>query len=144
MGDMEISTAARKKENADFLEAEDEMAKAVKALDSAIDVLGQATKAHKKGVLMAVRARLNGGMQAFAEQQFALKHAAELGDRFLDKADSFFLKRLLSGDVPKVDWTKTQPQSDLQDGLQGSVFQNPRCLEKVASDFHDQSQRRTI
>ena len=52
MGDMEISTAARNKENADFLEAEDEMAKAVKALDSAIDVLGQETKVPKKGFYM--------------------------------------------------------------------------------------------
>merc|ERR1719305_1640855 len=37
MSDMETATALRKKENSDFLDAEDEMKKAIAALKSAID-----------------------------------------------------------------------------------------------------------
>merc|ERR1719482_1028078 len=71
MSDMETATANRKKENADFQSAEAEMKQAIKALKSAIDTLGTATKDHKDGVLLAVRARLhdaaeNGGMEELA------------------------------------------------------------------------------
>merc|ERR1719313_2351540 len=98
MADMEEATALRKKEHADFLDAEKEMKQAIAALKSAIDTLDEATKDHKKGVLLAVRARLqgaaqNGGMAELAMHQAALKQAVELGDRFLEKADATFLKR---------------------------------------------------
>ena len=111
MADMESATALRKKEHADFLEAEDEMSKAITALKSAIETLDKATKDHKEGVLLAVRASLkgasaNGGMANLALHQASLKAAVELGDRFLAKADATFLKRILLGDVPKVDWKK--------------------------------------
>jgi len=135
MGDMEIATAARNKENADFLEAEDEMAKAVKALDSAIDVLGQATKSHKKGVLIAMRARLNGGMEALAEQQVSLAHAAVLGERFLNKADAFFLKRLLGGDVPTVDWKKLNRKATFKMAYKARSFKIQDVLKKLHQTF---------
>merc|ERR1719399_2585004 len=88
MADMESATALRKKENEDFLEAEDEMTKGIAALQGAIDTLDEATKDHKEGVLLAVRSRLkgasqNGGMAALAQHQASLKHAVELGARFL-------------------------------------------------------------
>merc|ERR1719183_1782553 len=60
MSDLEKAEALRKKEHADFLEAEDEMTKAITALKGAIDTLEEATKDHKEGVLLAVRARLQG------------------------------------------------------------------------------------
>merc|ERR1719380_204393 len=87
------------------------MTQAKNALKSAIDTLGKATKDHKEGVLLAVRAGLrgaaeNGGMAALAERQASLKQAADLGERFLSKADATFLKRVLLGDVPDVDWKK--------------------------------------
>merc|ERR1719473_2293030 len=83
MSDIETATALRKKENADFLEAEDEMKKAISALKRAIDTLGKATKDHKDGVLLAVRASLegasqNGGMAALMQQQKSLKAAVDL------------------------------------------------------------------
>jgi len=105
-GDMEMADAMRTKENQDFTVAEKEMKQGVTALKSAMDVLNQATKDHKKGTLLAVRQTLNGGMEALAEQQANLKNAVQFGERFLDKADSLFLRRLLLGDVPKVDWKK--------------------------------------
>jgi hypothetical protein len=87
------------------------MNQAITALKSAIDTLGEATKDHKEGVLLAVRARLqgaakNGGMAELAQRQASLKQAVDLGDRFLAKADATFLRRVLLGDVPKVDWKK--------------------------------------
>merc|ERR1719247_2891476 len=106
---MESATALRKKENADFVDAETEMNQAISALKSAIDTLDGATKDHKEGVLLAVRASLkgaseNGGMAVLAARQESLKQAAELGERFLSSADATFLRRVLLGDVPKVDW----------------------------------------
>merc|ERR1719240_1150232 len=63
---------------------------AATALKSAIDTLGEATKDHKDGVLLAVRASLrgaskNGGMAELAQHLAALKQAVELGERFLAK-----------------------------------------------------------
>merc|ERR1719487_123433 len=88
MSDIESATALRKKEHADFLEAEDEMKMAISALKSAIETLDKATKDHKEGVLLAVRAGLhgaseNGGMEALLRHQKSLKQAVDLGDRFL-------------------------------------------------------------
>merc|ERR1719265_1964949 len=45
-------------------------------------------------------------MAALAQHQAELKQAMELGDRYLHRADANFLRRLLTGDVPTVDWKK--------------------------------------
>jgi len=84
MADMESATALRKKENADFLDAEDEMSKAISALKSAIETLDKATKDHKEGVLLAVRASLkgasqNGGMAELARHQVSSNRRLSLG-----------------------------------------------------------------
>jgi len=134
--DMETSTALRKKEHDDFLEAEDEMTKAVSALKSAIDVLGEATKDHKKGVLMAIRARLNGGgMAALAQQQAQLKQAVELGNRFLTKADSTFLRRLLTGDVPAADWKKLNRKATFKMAYKARSGKIQDVLKKMHTTF---------
>jgi len=135
MGDMEVAKATREKENADFLDAEDEMSKALKALKSAIDVLGEATKDHKEGVLIAMRTRLNGGMAALAEQQVASTHAVELGNRFLQKADSLFLKRVLLGDVPAVDWKKLNRKATFKMAYKARSFKIQDVLKKLHQTF---------
>jgi hypothetical protein len=140
MNDMESATALRKKEHADFLEAEDEMDKAVKALKSAIDTLDEATKDHKEGVLLAVRSRLNGaakngGMAELAQHQAALKQAVELGDRFLAKADAMFLKRMLMGDVPKVDWKKLNRKATFKMAYKARSFKIQGVLKKMHQTF---------
>jgi len=140
MADIEEATALRKKENADFLEAEDEMKKAVAALKSAIDTLDGATKDHKEGVLLAVRARLkgaseNGGMAALAQHQIALKQAAELGERFLGKSDATFLKRILLGDVPKVDWKKLNRKATFKMAYKARSFKIQGVLQKMHQTF---------
>jgi hypothetical protein len=136
MGDMEVSKALRKKENDDFLDAEDEMTKAVSALKSAQDVLGEATKDHKKGVLMAIRAKVNeGGMQAIFQQQAQLQQAVKLGERFLTKADSTFLRRLLTGDVPDVDWKKLNRKATFKMAYKSRSFKIQDVLKKMHQTF---------
>merc|ERR1719399_211025 len=140
MSDMESATALRKKEHADFLEAEKEMKQAIAALEDAIDTLEEATKDHKEGVLLAVRARLkgaaqNGGMAELAQHQAALKQAVELGERFLEKADATFLKRVLLGDVPKVDWKKLNRKATFKMSYKARSFKIQGVLKKMHQTF---------
>jgi len=140
MSDMETANALRKKENSDFLDAEDEMKKAVKALKGAIDTLDKATKDHKEGVLLAVRADLrgasqNGGMAALLEHQASLKQAVDLGSQFLDKADALFLRRMLLGEVPKVDWKKLNRKATFKMAYKARSFKIQGVLQKMHQTF---------
>jgi len=140
MSDMETSTANRKKEKADFDDASEEMNQAITALDSAIKTLDEATKDHKEGVLLAVRSSLkgasaNGGMAALVQQQTQLKKATELGERFLAKADAMFLKRVLLGDVPKVDWKKLNRKATFKMGYKARSFKIQEVLKKMHQTF---------
>merc|ERR1719443_1051735 len=140
MSDMESATAMRKKENADFVEAEKEMTQAITALKSAIDTLDEATKDHKEGVLLAVRSHLkgaaqNGGMAELAQHQAALKQAVDLGERFLEKADATFLKRVLLGDVPKVDWKKLNRKATFKMAYKARSFKIQGVLKKMHQTF---------
>jgi len=98
--DAEDATSMREKENSEYLAAYKEMTQAITALGSAIKTLTDATSAHKQGSLLAVKSSLSHGMAALQEQQLNMRHAAELGDRFLDKADAFFLRQLITGEGP--------------------------------------------
>merc|ERR1719253_2004278 len=140
MSDMETANALRKKENSDFLDAEDEMKKAVKALKGAIDTLDKATKDHKEGVLLAVRADLqgasqNGGMAALLEHQASLKQAVDLGSQFLDKSDATFLRRMLLGEVPKVDWKKLNRKATFKMAYKARSFKIQDVLKKMHQTF---------
>jgi hypothetical protein len=141
MADMESATALRKKEHAEFLEAEHEMEQAITALEEAIDTLEEATKDHKEGVLLAVRSRLkgaseNGGMAALAQRQKSLAHAVELGEKFLAKADATFLKRILLGDVPTVDWKKLNRKATFKMKYKARSFKIQDTLKKMLQTFN--------
>merc|ERR1719352_594735 len=140
MSDMESATALRKKEKADFEEAEKEMKQAIAALKSAIDTLDEATKDHKNGVLLAVRSHLqgaakNGGMAELAQHQASLKQAVDLGDRFLATADATFLRRLVYGDVPKVDWKKLNRKATFKMAYKARSFKIQGVLKKMHQTF---------
>merc|ERR1719181_1991565 len=116
------------------------MDQAVTALDEAIKTLDQATKDHKEGVLLAVRSSLqgaseNGGMAALEQKQAALKNAVEPGDRFLAKADATFLKRILLGDVPKVDWKKLNRKATFKMSYKARSFKIQGVLKKMHQTF---------
>merc|ERR1719359_1088647 len=116
------------------------MTKAIAALDEAIETLGEATKDHKEGVLLAVRARLrgaseNGGMEALVQHQASLKHAVELGERFLARSDATFLKRVLLGDVPTVDWKKLNRKATFKMSYKARSFKIQDVLSKLLATF---------
>merc|ERR1719506_1914883 len=116
------------------------MNQAISALKSAIDTLDEATKDHKEGVLLAVRARLQGasnigGMAALAQHQAALKQAVELGDRFLEKTDAMFLRRMLLGEVPKVDWKKLNRKATFKMAYKARSFKIQDVLKKMHQTF---------
>jgi len=133
-GDMEEAKTMREKEHTDFNVARDEMNQAISALNSAVKVLGEAT-GKKKGSLIAVRQELKGGMQAFAEQQANLKNAVEFGDRFLNKHDSLFLRRLLLGEVPTVDWRKLNRKAGFKMGYKARSVKIQDVLAKMQKTF---------
>merc|ERR1719421_435922 len=116
------------------------MNQAITALKSAIDTLDEATKDHKEGVLLAVRSRLkgaaaNGGMAKIAQRQAALKQAVALGEKFLEKADATFLKRILLGDVPKVDWKKLNRKATFKMAYKARSFKIQDTLKKLHQTF---------
>jgi len=133
--DLEQAKALREKENADFKDAKAEMTQAVTGLKSAMDVLGEATKDNKEGVLLAVHSRLNHGMEALAQQQLNLKHAVKLGERFLNKADANFLRRLLSGEVPRADAKKLNRKATFKMAYKARSFKIQDVLKKMHSTF---------
>lgn len=140
MSDMEEATALRKKEKADFEEAEKEMTQAVTALQNAIDTLDTATKDHKSGTLLAVRASLkgasaNGGMAQLVERQASLKQAVKFGDQFLSKADATFLRRMLLGEVPEVDWKKLNRKATFKMAYKARSFKIQGVLKKMHQTF---------
>merc|ERR1712242_91793 len=94
--DIELAKDLRAKEAKEFNAADDEMSKAIKALESAIKVLRTATKDHKEGVLLGIKAELGEG--STAADTAALSYAVELGQKFLTKGDAMFLQKLLTGD----------------------------------------------
>jgi chromosome segregation ATPase len=140
MSDMEEATAMRKKEHADFLEAEKEMNQAITALNEAIQTLEDATKDHKEGVLLAMRQHLehaaeDGGMAKIAQRQAALKQAVSIGEKFLDAADATFLKRILLGDVPKVDWKKLNRKATFKMKYKARSFKIQDTLKGLRKTF---------
>jgi len=109
--EQEAATAQRKSELAAFEAAESDMNLAIAALEEAIEVLGNATKDHKEGTLLSIRTQVSrgmaaGGLAALQKRTAVLNKATELGDQLLHHGDAEFLRRLLTGDVPTVDWKK--------------------------------------
>merc|ERR1719265_840927 len=98
-------------------------------------VLGEATKDHKKGVLMAVHTRLNQGMESLQEQQLNLNHAVKLGEKFLDKVDATFLRRLLTADVPNVNWKKLNRKANFKMSYKARSFKIQDVLKKMHGTF---------
>merc|ERR1719444_475510 len=116
------------------------MKKSVAALKSAMDTLTTATKDHKEGVLLSVRASLkgaaaNGGMAALVEHQASLKQAVELGQRLLSKADAMFLRRMLLGEVPNVDWKKLNRKATFKMSYKARSFKIQDVLKKMHQTF---------
>jgi len=134
-GAIEQATDMRKKENEEFKEAEDEMVKAVTALDAAITVLKEATAGHEKGTLLAQRTLSGEGFSRRMEESQSLARAVELGSKVLTKGDSTFLRRLLTGDVPKADWKKLNRKATFKSSYKARSFKIQDVLLKLNQTF---------
>merc|ERR1719253_1207357 len=74
-------------------------------------------------------------MAELAQHQASLKSAVELGEKFLDKADALFLKRLLLGDVPNVDWKKLNRKATFKMSYKARSFKIQGVLKKMHQTF---------
>merc|ERR1719242_2544716 len=111
------------------------MEQAVAALDKAITVLEEATEEHKEGVLLQAKAN---SMEGFAErtaEAMALQPAVELGERFLGKGYALFLRRVLTGEVPKADWKKLNRKATFKMAYKARSFKIQDVLAKMLDTF---------
>merc|ERR1719420_1803771 len=139
----EIETAEdmRDKEHNDYLAAKDEMEKAIAALEEAVEVLDKATAEHK-GSLLAIEREVQSTVKTFKEGEHtgatvALRHAIELGNRYLSKGDALFLQRLLSGEVPKADWKKLNRKATFKAKYKARSGKIQQILADMLQTFKD-------
>merc|ERR1719171_3467642 len=133
--DIEAAEALRKREHEDFLEAQKEMQQAIAALEKAVAVLAEATEGHETGSLIAFKAELNEGFKARAAEAASLDRAVALGKKFLTKGDALFLERLLTGDVPTVDWKKLNRKATFKMSYKARSFKIQDVLSKLLATF---------
>eukprot|EP00747_Dinoflagellata_sp_TGD_P131429 gnl/TRDRNA2_/TRDRNA2_174964_c5_seq27.p1 gnl/TRDRNA2_/TRDRNA2_174964_c5~~gnl/TRDRNA2_/TRDRNA2_174964_c5_seq27.p1 ORF type:complete len:704 (+),score=277.55 gnl/TRDRNA2_/TRDRNA2_174964_c5_seq27:45-2156(+) len=133
--ELEAAKDLREKENKDFIEAEDEMNKAIKALEKAKEVLSEATKDGEEGEFVEVGEALNAGFAERRSQAKELFHAVELGEKFLTKGDALFMRKLLTGDVPDVDWKKLNRKAGFKMKYKARSVKIQDLIAKLLSTF---------
>jgi len=133
--DLEAMEAQRKKENEDFQEAEKEMNQAIAALEKAVAVLAKATEDHKEGTLLQSHAGVSEGFAERTAEAASLQQAVELGERFLGKGDALFLRRVLTGEVPKADWKKLNRKATFKMAYKARSFKIQDVLAKMLDTF---------
>jgi len=133
--DLEAMDAQRKQEKSDYDQAAKEMNQAITALKKAVDVLGKATAAHKSGTLLQSRVDLSEGFAERTAEAVSLQQAVELGERFLDKSDALFLRRVLTGEVPTADWKKLNRKADFKMAYKARSFKIQDVLAKMLETF---------
>merc|ERR1719189_746466 len=111
------------------------MEKAIKALTAAIEVLKDATKDHKTGVLLKVRERFSIRAGSRTAETAMLTHATKLGERFLSKGDAIFLRRILTGEVPTWDWKKLNRPATFKKSYKARSFKIQDILAKLLETF---------
>lgn len=132
--DIESAKNLREQENKQFLDAKDEMTKAIAALDEAIEVLDEATKDAKEGTFLQ-RPRRRLSFAALQEDAAILQRAIDLGSKTLSTGDAVFLRRLLSGDVPKWDWKKLNRKATFKASYKARSFKIQSLLKDMAKTF---------
>jgi len=131
--DIESAKSLREQENKQFLDAEDEMKKAIAALDNAIEVLDEASKDAKEGTFLQRPRSLN--FAALQKDTAVLQRAIDLGSKTLSTGDAVFLRRLLSGDVPKPDWKKLNRKATFKSKYKARSFKIQSVLKDMAKTF---------
>jgi len=134
--DVETAASVRSQENKDFLSAQAEMEQSISALETAIQVLSEATK--PGGALLLGVKRLGlGGYAARTAEATKLARAADLGARVLSHGDSHFLRRLLTADVPTRDWKKLNRKAVFKEKYEVRSAKIQDVLSKLLQTFND-------
>merc|ERR1719160_1723896 len=135
--EMEEASDLRDKEHEDYLAAKDEMEKAIAALEQAVEVLAEAT-AEKEGSLLSFRREMSQFKEGqHAEATVALQRALQLGKRYLAKGDAAFLEKVLSGDVPTVDWKKLNRKATFKMKYKARSTKIQKILADMLQTFKD-------
>jgi len=133
--DMEAMTTQRHKENEDYEAAKAEMEEGIEGLEQAIEVLASATGENKEGTFLQAKVQVTEGFAARAAQAAKLQRAVEISKSFLHDADAMFLQRVLTGEVPKVDWKKLNRKATFKMAYKARSFKIQDVLSKMKSTF---------
>merc|ERR1719240_2359034 len=85
-------------------------------------------------------------MEGFAErtaEAMALQHAVELGERFLGKGDALFLRRVLTGEVPKADWKTLNRKATFKMSYKARSFKIQEVLKSLLDTFENNLEEAT-
>jgi len=134
--DMEGMTAQRDKEKEDYEAAKSEMEDGIEGLDQAIEVLKSATEGSKEGTFLQAKAQVTEGFAARAAEAAKLQKAVEISKSFLHEADAMFLQRVLTGEVPKVDWKKLNRKANFKMAYKARSFKIQDVLTKMRDTFN--------
>jgi len=132
--DIETAEAMRAKEHEDYLAAKDELTKATSALADAIAVLSAATSGSPALLLLDAKQQSQ-SMESRAAQGESLSRAIEVGSRVLSRGDSAFLQRLLTGDVPVVDYEKVNRKAEFKMRYQARSTDIQRKLQDLQTQL---------
>merc|ERR550514_2117812 len=132
--DIQTAEEMREKEHEDFLAAKDEMTKGIAALEKAIEVLADGTAGAS---LLTMHSRLNEGFAAREADGAALRQAIDFGKKFLTKGDALFLERVLTGQVPEVDWKKLNRKATFKMKYKARSGKIQDVLAKLLQTFKD-------
>merc|ERR1719160_996449 len=140
--EIETATDLREKEHEDYLAAKDEMEKAIAALEQAVEVLAAGTAEKKEESMLSLRrqmGRLEEGEAAGErmEASMALQRAVQMGKNYLDKGDAAFLEKVLSGDVPNVDWKKLNRKATFKMKYKARSGKIQKILADMLQTFKD-------
>merc|ERR1719262_1648692 len=136
--EIETATDLREKEHEDYLAAKDEMEKAIAALEQAVEVLAEGTAEKKESSMLSLRremGRLEEGERT--EASMALQRAVQMGKQYLGKGDAEFLERVLTGEVPTVDWKKLNRKAGFKMKYKARSGKIQKILGDMLQTFKD-------
>jgi len=133
--DIETAEAQRAKEHEDYLAAKDEMEQAIAALEKATEILAESTKGAHEGTLLSVRTKMNEGYKQRQTDALSLDRAISFGKRFLTPSDALFLERVLSAEVPVVDWKKLNRKATFKMKYKARSLKIQDVLAKLLETF---------
>merc|ERR1719162_474176 len=130
--DMEAMSAQRDKEKEDFEAAKLEMEDAIAGLQKAVDFLSDATG---EGTFLQAKVQAKEGFADRVAEAALLRRAVEVSKPFLHEADATFLQRVLTGEVPKVDWKKLNRKATFKMAYKARSFKIQDVLSKMLDTF---------